>query len=179
MDAAAPEHNSTVEPSRSGNCDRRRWTFHSSSNDCGTLVYRLFFSGHESQEGTRLADTPKNREKLEPVRTSLADTYRKHLRNHTLPRFGRLHFANVTVARLRTSACTCSPPATPARVLSPKTARAIIDGTFRALYRDARAGARGRRPVRGPQVGAACHHCASRAGAAALLEPSSVARQSL
>src|SRR5262245_34208348 len=31
----------------------------------GILVYRLYWEGRESQEGTQLRDTPKNREKLE------------------------------------------------------------------------------------------------------------------
>jgi integrase len=165
----------------------------------GILVYRLFFSGHESQEGTSLPDTPKNREKLERraqvisdeikarrfdylrwfpngnkshlfrpappapvvaprtiadwtetvwllrkvpplVRTSLADTYRKHLRNHLLPRFGSLHFGDVTVGALEDFRVHLVAPGDAGKGLSPKTARDIIDGTFRALYRDAREG---------------------------------------
>jgi hypothetical protein len=34
------------------------------------------------------------------VRTSLADTYRKHLRNHIAPRFGTKRFADVLVGAL-------------------------------------------------------------------------------
>src|SRR5262245_1581784 len=72
------------------------------------------------------------------VRTSLADTYRKHLRNHIVPRFGALYFADVTVSVLEDFRVHLVAPGDVGKGLSPKTARDIIDGTFRALYRDAR-----------------------------------------
>jgi integrase len=193
----------------------------------GILVYRVRFSGHETQEGTSLSDTKKNRERLERkaevisdeikartfdylkwfpngnkahlfrppppapvvvprtiaewaeavwlprkvpplVRTTLAITYRKHLANHILPLFAARHFADVTFGILedfRTVliapagsqpfladlGCAAAPqdardalrqvlrgPAGVGKGLALKTARDIIDGTFRALYRDAR-----------------------------------------
>jgi integrase len=72
------------------------------------------------------------------VRTSLADTYRKHLRNHLLPVFGAGLFADVTLGALEDFRGLLLAPAACGKGLSPKTARDIIDGTFRALYRDAR-----------------------------------------
>jgi integrase len=72
------------------------------------------------------------------VRRSLADTYRKHLRNHLLPRFGSQYFADVTVGALADFRIHLVAPVDVGQGLSPKTARDIIDGTFRALYRDAR-----------------------------------------
>jgi len=163
----------------------------------GILVYRVRFSGYESQEGTSLPDTPKNRERLERraqvisdeikartfdylrwfpegnnahlfrpaepapvvpprtiaewaeavwlprkvpplVRTSLEDTYRKHLRNHIAPRFGTKRFADVTVGALEDFRVHLVAAGDDGKGLSPKTARDIIDGSFRALYRDAR-----------------------------------------
>ena len=72
------------------------------------------------------------------VRISLADTYRKHLRNHILPVFGRRCFSDVTVGALEDFRALRITRDGPGKGLSPKTARDIIDGTLRALYRDAR-----------------------------------------
>jgi integrase len=72
------------------------------------------------------------------VRTSLADTYRKHLRSHILPRFGDGVFADVTLGALEDFRAHLVAPRDRGKALAPKTARDIIDGTLRALYRDAR-----------------------------------------
>src|SRR5215471_16988659 len=39
----------------------------------GMLVYRLYWQGRESQEGTQLRGTPKNREKLEKRADVISD----------------------------------------------------------------------------------------------------------
>src|SRR5262249_29151604 len=58
--------------------------------------------------------------------------------NHILPRFGDQHFADVTVGALADFRVHLVAPGDAGKGLAPKTARDIIDGTFRALYRDAR-----------------------------------------
>src|SRR5262249_2006992 len=72
------------------------------------------------------------------VPTSLADTYRKHLRSHVLPRFGVRLFTDVTLGALEDFRAHLVGPPDLGKGLAPKTARDIVDGTFRALYRDAR-----------------------------------------
>jgi integrase len=166
-------------------------------NRHGFLAYRLFWRDPtlgrlRSWEGTRLRNTPKNREKVEVrarvmseemktgtfdylhwfkhgnrasffrprttsppprpltvreyaertwlprkqpplVRAWCAWDYQKHLKKHILPAFGGVLLLDVTPAaleRFRTALL--------AKPLALKTARNVIDGTFRALYRDAR-----------------------------------------
>ena len=71
------------------------------------------------------------------VRATLADTYRSHLRRHILPAFGEKLLTGVTPPALETFRATLI-DAQNGNGLKVKTARDIIDGTFRALYRDAR-----------------------------------------
>src|SRR5947199_5543333 len=78
--------------------------------------------------------------KLPPyVRATLARTYRKHLQKHVLPAFGDTPINGVTPAALEDfRAMMTRPEAEGGRGLTIKTARDVIDGTFRALHRDAR-----------------------------------------
>jgi integrase len=162
----------------------------------GRLVYRLFWDGIRSQEGTGLRDTPVNRQRLQRkasvmsdeivegrfdylrwfpkgnkaqiyglerpspsagriaeyvkatwlprkqpplVRTATARTYSKHWGKHILPAFGGRRFAEVTLRALEDfRALLTKPEDEDGKGLKLKTARDIIDGTFRAIYRDAR-----------------------------------------
>src|SRR5213595_2517384 len=73
------------------------------------------------------------------VRATLADTYRCELRRHILPAFGDKPLDAVTPAALEDFRSLLTRPSTDGgKGLKVKTARCIIDGTFRALYRDAR-----------------------------------------
>jgi integrase len=82
------------------------------------------------------------------VRRSRRLDYLKHLRAHILPEFGDTPFHEVTLPALRRFKTLLTAPKTGTtklkageprgKGLSIKTARNIIDGTFRALYRDAR-----------------------------------------
>lgn len=78
--------------------------------------------------------------KLPPlVRATLADTYRSHLTRHILPAFGDLPLTEVTPAALEDfRAKLTRPESEGGKGLKMKTARDMIDGSFRALYRDAR-----------------------------------------
>jgi integrase len=73
------------------------------------------------------------------VRASLADTYRSALRRHILPALGDTLLTDVTPARLEDLRALMTRPAREGgKGLKMKTARDVIDGSFRALYRDAR-----------------------------------------
>jgi len=73
------------------------------------------------------------------VRATLADTYRSALNRHILPFFGDLPLSNVTPAALEDfRALLTRPKRDGGKGLRMKTARDLIDGSFRALYRDAR-----------------------------------------
>ena len=72
------------------------------------------------------------------VRASLEETYRKHWRKHVKPAFGPLPFSAITTAALVDFKTTLTAPEPKGKGLKMKTARDIIDATFRALYRDAR-----------------------------------------
>src|SRR5262249_14673529 len=61
-----------------------------------------------------------------------------HLRSHILPAFAKKHFADVTVGTLEALRAHLIGRDVGGKALSVKTARDVIDGTFRALYRDAR-----------------------------------------
>ena len=71
------------------------------------------------------------------VRASLAQTYRKHLRTHILPAFGDTRLDAITVTALEAFRMALIDKAT-GKGLAVKTARDMIDGSFRALFRDAR-----------------------------------------
>lgn len=71
------------------------------------------------------------------VRLSTEKTYRKHLRNHIVPAFGERTLADVTLTTLEDFRATLVRKKS-GKGLKAKTARDVIDGTFRALYRDAR-----------------------------------------
>src|SRR5262249_21154920 len=64
-------------------------------------------------------------------------TYRSHLRRHILPAFGELLLTAVTPATLESFRAKLI-DREKGNGLKVKTARDLIDGTFRALYRDAR-----------------------------------------
>ena len=73
------------------------------------------------------------------ARASTARTYRKHVARHILPAFGELHLTDVTPAALEDfRALLTRSESEGGKGLKMKTARDIIDGTFRALYRAAR-----------------------------------------
>lgn len=72
------------------------------------------------------------------VRLSTAKTYRKHLSNHVVPVFGAHTFAEVTLTALEDFRVLLVRKQDGGKGLAAKTARDVIDGTFRALYRDAR-----------------------------------------
>ncbi len=73
------------------------------------------------------------------VRFSTANTYAKHVRCHIEPQFGDSRFGDVTVAALEDfRALLIMAEAQGGKGLALKTARDVIDGTFRAIYRDAR-----------------------------------------
>ena len=71
------------------------------------------------------------------MRASLADTYRSHLRAHIFPAFGETVLTGVTPAALEAFRAKLIDRQT-GNGLKVKTARDMLDGTFRALYRDAR-----------------------------------------
>jgi integrase len=70
------------------------------------------------------------------VRATLSDTYKKHLAKHVYPRFADLPFSAVTVSALESLRAELIDPQR--KGLKVKTARCIIDASFRALFRDAR-----------------------------------------
>lgn len=70
------------------------------------------------------------------VRFSTARTYRMHLSNHILPVFAASTFAEVTLTALEDFRAALV--GKQGKGLTAKTARDVIDGTLRALYRDAR-----------------------------------------
>jgi integrase len=73
------------------------------------------------------------------VRASLTDTYRSALRRHILPALGDTSLADLTPAHLEDlRALMTRLQREGGEGLKMKTARDVIDGTFRALYRDAR-----------------------------------------
>jgi len=73
------------------------------------------------------------------VRATLADTYRSDLRCHVVPAFGDTRLDAITrSALLDFRAMLTRPKREGGKGLKMKTARCIMDGTFRALYRDAR-----------------------------------------
>ena len=71
------------------------------------------------------------------VRASLAQTYRKHLRTHILPVFSDTRLDAITVSALEAFRMGLIDKVT-GKGLAVKTARDMIDGSFRALFRDAR-----------------------------------------
>lgn len=71
------------------------------------------------------------------VRLSTALTYRKHLRNHILPVFRNHAFTDISLTALEDFRAALV-NRDRGKGLSAKTARDVIDSTFRALYRDAR-----------------------------------------
>jgi integrase len=71
------------------------------------------------------------------VRASLAQTYRKHLRTHILPVFGETRLDAITVSALEVFRMGLIDKVA-GKGLAVKTARDMIDGSFRALFRDAR-----------------------------------------
>src|SRR5262249_37244910 len=72
------------------------------------------------------------------VRAWLAQTYRKHWRKHIKPAFGAKAFSAVTTAALVNFKVTLTAPEPHGNGLKMKTARDVIDATFRAIVRDAR-----------------------------------------
>jgi integrase len=73
------------------------------------------------------------------VRASLAQTYRKHWRRHILPAFGDKGLDEIArAALLDFRGMLTRSEENGGKGLKMKTARDMIDGTFRALYRDAR-----------------------------------------
>jgi len=72
------------------------------------------------------------------VRASLAQTYRKHWRKHIKPAFGSWPLTAITTAALVDFRVTLTAAEPSGKGLKMKTARDIIDGTFRAIVRDAR-----------------------------------------
>jgi integrase len=71
------------------------------------------------------------------VRASLAQTYRKHLRTHILPVFSETRLDAITVSALEVFRMGLIDKVR-GKGLAVKTARDMIDGSFRALFRDAR-----------------------------------------
>ena len=72
------------------------------------------------------------------VRASLEITYRKHWRKHIGPAFGSLPLTSITTAALVDFKTLLTAAEPKGKGLKMKTARDVIDGTFRAVYRDAR-----------------------------------------
>jgi integrase len=72
------------------------------------------------------------------VRKWAAITYRKHWRKHIKPAFGARPLTAITTAALRDFRTALTAPEPRGKGLKVKTARDIIDATFRAIYRDAR-----------------------------------------
>lgn len=72
------------------------------------------------------------------VRASLTKTYSKHLRCHILPAFGDNGLDEIIRPLLISFRTMLTDFAPQGKGLKMKTARDVIDGTFRALYRDAR-----------------------------------------
>src|SRR2546427_9215616 len=73
------------------------------------------------------------------VRASLAKSYRKHLARHIFPAFGDKRLDAITRGDLLDfRGLLTRPEREGGRGLKMKTARDLIDGSFRALYRDAR-----------------------------------------
>src|SRR5262245_22054982 len=71
------------------------------------------------------------------VRASLTRTYRKHLKRHLRPVFGGKRLDEITrAALLDFRGMLTRSEQERGKGLKMKTARDIIDGTFRALYRD-------------------------------------------
>ena len=76
--------------------------------------------------------------KAHGVRASLLVTYRKHRRKHIKPAFGRGPLVAITTEALGKFRSLLLAPEPDGKGLSPKTVRDVIDGTLRALFRDAR-----------------------------------------
>jgi integrase len=72
------------------------------------------------------------------VRASRTATYTKHLRCHILPAFGAVALGAITRRALLDFRAELTRAVPGGKGLAMKTARDMIDGTFRALYRDAR-----------------------------------------
>jgi integrase len=72
------------------------------------------------------------------VRASLAQTYRKHWNKHIKPAFGSWPLTAITTAALEDFKVKLTAAEPSGKGLKMKTARDIIDGTFRAVIRDAR-----------------------------------------
>src|SRR5262249_36919274 len=72
------------------------------------------------------------------VRASLAQTYQKHWRKHIKPAFGGWPLTAITTAALEDFKVKLTLAEPAGKALKMKTARDIIDGTFRAMVRDAR-----------------------------------------
>ena len=89
--------------------------------------------------GEYLSGTWLPRQQPPLVRLGTAKTYAKHVRCHVLPRFGECRFADVTVAALEDFRTTLiAAEGQGGKGLALKTARDVIDATFRAIYREAR-----------------------------------------
>jgi integrase len=93
-----------------------------------------------TSERPSVADQTWLPRKLPPlVRATLADTYRSHLSRHIFPVFGDVPLPDVTPAALEDfRAKLTRSESEGGKGLKMKTARDMIDGTFWALYRDAR-----------------------------------------
>ena len=72
------------------------------------------------------------------VRRSLAQTYRKHWRKHICPAFGGCPLTAITTAALEDFKVKLTAAEPQGKGLKVKTARDVIDATFRAIVRDAR-----------------------------------------
>src|SRR5262245_27842109 len=72
------------------------------------------------------------------VRASLAQTYRKHWNKHIKPAFGSWPLTAITTAALEDFKVKLTAAEPSGKGLKMKTARDIIDATFRAVIRDAR-----------------------------------------
>jgi integrase len=72
------------------------------------------------------------------VRQSLTQTYRKHWRKHIQPAFGGWALTAITTAALEDFKVKLTAAEPQGKGLKVKTARDVIDGTFRAIVRDAR-----------------------------------------
>jgi integrase len=72
------------------------------------------------------------------VRQSLAQTYRKHWRKHIKPAFRSWPLSTITTAALEDFKIKLAAAEPQGKGLKIKTVRDVIDGTFRAIIRDAR-----------------------------------------
>ncbi len=96
-------------------------------------------SGDEVTVGQYAGETWLPTKQPPVVKKWLALTYRKHLRAHILPAFADVLLCDVTPRALENfRAMLTRPKIDRGKGLALKTARDVIDATFRALYRDAR-----------------------------------------